>query len=336
MGLTNQELLAAINSAVKAITVADLQDSILTPQQFDRFVRTMQHKTTILPEARYMDMDSHKVNIDRIAFPGRVLRSGKDDAGDHKVLEEGEFAKPVTATNQLVAQELQAVIGIYDGTMRRNIERGNFENTLVELLGEAAGRDMEEWAILAREDYDKNIDLLLSLTDGWVELSANKVYGGTGGDFDPSHASWPENLFQALLLALPKQYLGNRGDWRIYVSFEIEDAYRDTLKKRGTALGDEAQTKGIDLWYKGIPIRYAPMLERSADIASGGVGRLAMLQLPDNMAWGIFHQVQLEPEREAKKRRTDFVLTFEGDADYEDENASVVALIDADKPVPSP
>ena len=81
--------------------------------------------------------------------------------------------------------------------------------------------------------------------------------------------------------------------------------------------------------YKGIPVVYCPMLER----ASEATGRVAMLQHPDNMAWGVFHEVTIEREREAKARRTDFVLTIEADAHYEDENAAVVALIDQTQPV---
>ena len=37
----------------------------------------------------------------------------------------------------------------------------------------------------------------------------------------------------------------------------------------------------------------------------------------------------MESEREAKDRRTDFVLTVEADMHYEDQNAAVVANIDA-------
>ena len=55
------------------------------------------------------------------------------------------------------------------------------------------------------------------------------------------------------------------------------------------------------------------------------------------MVWGVFHEVTIEREREAKARRTDFVLSFEGDADYEDEAAAVAAFVDyTDFETPTP
>jgi len=42
--------------------------------------------------------------------------------------------------------------------------------------------------------------------------------------------------------------------------------------------------------------------------------------------------VTVEPDRIPSDRRTDFVLTLEADAHYEDENGAVAALIDQKKP----
>jgi hypothetical protein len=338
MGMSNADILAAVDAAVKTITITDLSESILTPEKQARFVRSLQARTTILPEARYVPMTSQQADIDRVAFLGRIMVSGSNADGSQNVLEEADFAKPNFATNKLIAKELQAVVGLRDDALRRNIERGGFENTLVDLLGEAAGRDMEEWAILADTDVDPTADLYLSLTDGWAKQAANKVYGvesapaAANEDFDPTD---PEAIFDALIGATPKQYFQDRAEWRFYVPFEVEDAYRDILRDRGTALGDTAQTGSGRLQYKGIPVVVAPIMERSAaySAVNGTVGRICMLQHPDNMAWGIFHRVTIEPERSAKGRRTDFVLTVEGDAGYEDENAASIAYLDVPHPV---
>lgn len=330
--LSNAELLARLDSAFKAITVGDLDEGILTPDKFDRFVETVQHRTVILQEARFIPMAAQQVDIDRVGFVGRILKSGTDTSGVDRDLADGEHVKPVFATNKLIAKELQAITGIKDNALRRNIERGGFENTLISLFGEAAGRDLEEWFLLANTDIAFETDEILSLTDGWTKRAANKIYGGSGGDFNPADSdNWPENMFDALIAAVPKQYLQNRAEWRIYVDWSIENAYRNLLKKRGTQLGDQAMTGAAPIPYKGVPITYVPMLERSASYPTGA-GRVAMLQHPDNMAWGLFHEVTIERDRIPKSRRTDFVLTIEGDADYEDENAAVVALVDQDSP----
>jgi len=340
MTYSNDELLQKLDSALKNVGVDTLGQGILVPQKFDRFVRSMQIRTKILPEARFIRMESQITDIDRVGFVGRVITqavtpnppaNGLTGVADVPVGTETSVA-PVFGTQVLRAVELRALTGISDRALRRNIERGDFENTLVDLFGEAAGRDFEEFAILS--DANNTADPLLSLMNGWATGAANRVYGvdGTNQDaeFDPTD---PEAIFEALLDALPKQYLQNRAEWRFYVPYEIENKYRDVLRARGTALGDAAQIGHEGLKYKGIPIVEVPMLERANVVAggadfSGGVGRICMLQHPDNMVWGVFHQVSIERDRDIRNRRTDFVLTIEADAGYENPNAAAVAFLD--------
>lgn len=340
----NKVLLDKMFAAFKNIVDVDtLGQAILQPEKFAQFVRAMQHKTVILNEARFIEMDSDVVDIDRVGFVGRILHSGTALVGDewvHRKLDvdvEGEYAKPVFATNKLTAKELQAVTGLRDRALRRNIEKGNFENTLVDLFGEAAGRDMEEYAVLADKDILYSKDDVLSLTDGWAKWAKQKLYGvGVDKDFDPNPTgtTWPENMFQAMLEALPKQFLQNESEWRFLVDWDVRDAYQNLLKERKTSLGDLAliQTGEQVPPFKGISVRYVPVLGRSKTVVAGGNGRVALLSHPNNMAWGIFHEITVEPNRVALDRRTDFVLTFEGDAGYEDENAAVVAYLDKENP----
>lgn len=333
---SNRDLLRIVDDVLKGglTELSDMGQAILQPTKFDKFVRTIQEKTTIVPEARYMKMETHRVDIDRIAFIGRILDSLKDASGNIRELATNEFAKPAINTNRLNSEDFQAIASIRDETLRKNIEKGGFEDTLIDLFGEASGRDLEEFFILADTDMSYAQDHVLSKTDGWIKLAANAVYGvGASKDFDPAHATYPENMFESMLDALPKQYLGSRAEWRYYVVYSVEKAWRKLLKARKTPLGDEFTTKAAPLAFEGIPIVRVPMLERAKTIAAGGPGVTCMLQHPDNMAWGIFLEVGIEREREAKLHRTDFVLTVEGDAHYEDENAAVVAYIEKETPV---
>ncbi len=322
--MNQQNLLQRLDLALKDVLVdtSALGDAVLAEQKFDRFVEAMQARTVIIPEARFIRMESQITEIDKIGFVNRVLTRGIDTTGAAKGTE--AFVAPTITTNKLYATELRGKVALTDRALRRNIERGEFENTLVDLFGNAAGRDFEEYALLSDTDYSDASDIL-ALGDGWVKQAGNKVYGQGTADFDPDEV---EDIFDALINAIDKQYLVNRADWRLYVPYELEDAYRDKLRARGTVLGDSAQTTAEQLRYKGIPVVYAPMLERSADVGSDGAGRIAMLQNPDNMAWGVFHEVTIEPYRNADARQTEFYLTIEADAGYEDEDAAAVALLD--------
>lgn len=339
---SNKELIAKLYAAYKNIVDTDaLGQSVLQPEKFEQFVRTMQLKTVILDEARFIEMDSDVVDIDRVGFVGRIIHSGTKwnpvtGKWEHRELATTEFSEPTFATNKLTAHEVQAVASLRDRALRRNIEKGNFESTLVDLFGEAAGRDMEEYASLADTDIPYLTDDILSLTNGWIKQAGSKVYGaGISKDFDPAAADYPENMFQAMLEALPKQYLQNESEWRFYVDWDVRDAYINILRKRATDLGDRVQTQagGLVPPYKGIDVKYVPIFNRSKDIEDGGAGKVALLGHPNNLAWGIFYEVTVEPDRIPKDRRTDFVLTFEGDAGYEDENGAVAAFIEQEKPV---
>ena len=345
-----EQMLARLDTAIKeGITTTDLGSSILNPMQFAAFVRAMQAKTCVIPEARYINMTSEKANIDRVGFVGRVLSGGKTQDGTQNVPTQ---VKPSYQTNQLIAQELVAITGLYDTAKRRNIELDQHVNTLIALLGEAGGRDAEEYGLLADKDYAGEDDYLF-LTDGWVKLAANKIYGvGASKDFDPSATfdpddpmtlAFPENMFEAMLSALPKEYLQDRSSWRLYASFGVVNDYANILKARQTALGDIAQTTGGSqaaqpnlktywLPFKGIPVVHTPMIERSAAVGDGGAGDVALLSHPDNMPWGVFEQVTVEPERKPQERKTNFVLTMEADVNYEDENAAVASYIDQEVP----
>lgn len=318
--MDNTQILKAIDSAVKGIITPDSlgEAGILNPEQFDQFIRTIQADTVILNEARYQEMDRQKVEIESIAFLDRVLEAGGHDVN----LSEDDYAEISTGKNTLVANELLAVVGLKDHTVKRNIERESLQNTIITLLGEAAGRDLEEYGLFADTDTDPAEYgwSAINLTDGWVARAKNKLYDSV---FDDTADNYPENIFDSLIEAIPKKYIKNVNEWKIYVTWEIHNAYQDLLKARGTNLGDSNQTGTPTLYYKGFQIKYVPMFERYTS-------NVAMLQNPNNMVWGVFDEVTLETEREAKKRQTDFVLTFEGDAGYEDEDACVVAIDIAD------
>jgi hypothetical protein len=311
---TNQ-ILEQLDSAMKAISVTDLSESILAPAQFDRFVRAMQRQTNVISEARFVPMDAQQVNIDRVGFGGYVLTKGITAAGVTRGTE--TEVKPTFSTNKLQAAELRGKMGLSDRALRRNIEKGNLAGTLVDLFGEAVGRDLETIGLLGDTDLG---DTLLGVTNGWLEKATHKLT-----NVADDAANWPENLFEAALIELPKQYFLNPADWRFYVPWAVENAYRNILRARGTALGDATQTGSPRLTYKGIPVVPTAMLERSEVYSTA-----ALLSNPDNMVWGVFHEVTIEPDRKAADRATDFYVTVEADVHYEDQNAAVAVFIEDD------
>lgn len=297
--MNQQEILNKIQGAMKSIMTSDLGSSRLARSKQERFARTVSESTRILDVARRIDMTSHTHDIDRIGFANRILQRASEGQ------ESTESSKPDFATNTLESKEVMAVAGVTDSTLEDNIEREGFENTLLDLIGDRTGIDLEELFLLGDTDSE---DTFLNITDGWLKKSANEI---TGTDFDTAD---PEDMFDAMIKAVPKKYLRNRSEWTFWVHWDIEDEYRNILRERGTGLGDSAQTTAQQLSYKGFAI------EDSSNMPEG----TALLAPSSNLVYGIYRDVFIEPDRLPKARRTDFVTTLRVDAHYEDENASVV------------
>lgn len=295
-------LLEKIDSALKSIMTADLRGSILTPEKQQQFVRVVSEATPILDAARRIDMKSHTHDIDRVGFASRILGPAKEgEAGD-------QDSKPDFHTNQLKSVEVMAVAGITDSTLEDNIESAGFENTLLDLIADRVGIDLEE--LFINGDTNSN-DPFLKLTDGWLKKSANEI-NADNSDFDAEDV---EDMFDAMLRAVPKKYLRNRNEWTFWVHWDIEDSYRNVLRQRGTGLGDTAQTTAQVLAYKGIQVRDCSNMPEGT----------ALLAPNNNLVYGIYRDIRIEPDRIPKERKTDFVTTLRVDCHYEDENASVVA-----------
>lgn len=297
--MNNQEILEKINGVLKSIMTNDLGKAKLAPSKQQQFVRVVSEATPLLDAARRIDMTSHTHDIDRVGFAGRILRSAQEGVeGEHS-------ANPDFHTNQLESVEVMAIAGITDSTLEDNIEREGFENTLLDLIADRVGIDLEE--LFINGDKSSN-DPVLKLTDGWLKKAANEV---TDVDFDTNDV---EDMFDAMIKAVPKKYLRNRNEWAFYVHWDIEDTYRNVLRKRGTGLGDQAQTTSQPLSYKGIRIQ---------DVSNMPEGT-ALLVPQSNLVYGIYRDISIEPDRIPKARRTDFVATLRVDCHYEDENAAVV------------
>lgn len=319
------EMVENPTESIKSITVSDLSYSVLQPQYFNQFVQEATRDQTILAEARRIVMTSHVTNIDRTGFSNRIMEVATEAVAPTGI-------NPGFNQEQLTAQEFVGMVGITDNALRRNIEKEGFQSTLISMASAKWGEDWESLAVFG--DTDKfNTGDLLAAQDGWIKKATNKLYGtGEGKDFDASTAT-VSDVFKAMLAKYPKNYLKNRTNLRFYVGSDLFDDYIDEVGQRATVVGDDATGNNIARPYKGIPVVEAGVLnDTEGTDATDGWGNVCMLMDPNNMVYGIFHEVGIEPERQAKLRKTDYVFSAESDQGFENPNVGVVALFDATKP----
>lgn len=326
------------------VEVSSLASSVLQPEYFTQFVIELIRPRTILADARMMEMTSPRANIDRTGITGNILHKPTEGQALYAIgsdpTDNGNGSGQVDfKQNQLNAQVYGAQISIDDEAMRRNIERQNFQNTLLSLMGNAAGMNME--AVLVFGDtvnsaYSSaigNSDAYL-ISNGWIVKTpaSQMIYGvahgstynstnNTAGDFDGSDI---QATLQAMLEKYPKPYLTNRADLRYYLPWDLYDGYVNQAIERIGGVADLALTTDWTPIYKGIPLVFAQVLDDQVGVSA--FGQVACLVNPDNLVYGIFHQVTIEPWRVPIAATTYFALRVEFDCHYENENVVVWAF----------
>lgn len=299
----------------KAIDVPDLGRGVLPVQRFGQFVREVRETSTIIAEARNLNaLQSYEVDISRIGMTVQ-LEPGRDSSGS-KVAPTDDTVE--VKTNTLQMKELITKIGVEDETIEDNIERNQFEQTIVSLLGQGVSYDLECYFLHSDTSLTSGRDLY-RINDGWMKLAAEQI---TEAKADPEAEDWPLNLFDAMIDAIPSRYKQKLPQMKFYVSYNILKDYREYLKSRETSLGDQAITQGQNITYEGLPVQYVPALDALQD------GKVrALLTVPANLVYGFWRNIKVEPQRDAPMRRTEYIVSLRADCHYEDEKGAVSATI---------
>ncbi len=412
--MSQNEILERISAAIKGITTTTTAgDTLLEPEQFDRYVRQLQVATAWLPLARRQIMRAPLQDIDRIAFSDVLLGP---PAGEGVAISTGDYYNPAFAQHQLTAVELQGVLGITDKLLRSNPERDALMNTIMQMMAERTGLDIEDQGIngdtaitgttkreellklndgwlkktrryvtdTANDDYDDGSttyfstgvgettatvywDMLpisggtwqlweddtttgtqvadedgdgivdpvaasgvggtIDYNSGKVDLtgltaSTNYVAKYTADGYDPAASAfpfYPENMFDRMIQVVPQAYFRRPGEWYICVSKAVFYAYRALLRNRGTDLGDMYQANGN--------AEIVPFQNVNVLLVPNMPDNRAWLTHPDNTLYGVFHEVQIEEQREAVAKRTDIIVNVETDYEFEEPEATVIAHI---------
>lgn len=303
MTMTQEEMLSKVNAAVKAISTDKLGDSKLPVEKRDEFIRTLSEGSKVMDDARQVTMNSDKYDIDRIGFSGGIMKKATEGEGT-------SGSEPDFRTNKLHAKEGIAKVEVTYSTLEDNIEKGNLEDSLLDLIADRASTDLEFGFIRGEEDDDS--DDIEALTDGWLKKAENEIDGEEDSDFDQDDVT---DMFDQMMDKIEDKYIRDESDWVFYVSRDVLKAYRKFLQERNTSLGDESITGGDGLYYEGIELKRTPGMPTGQ----------AFLVPKENLVYGVHRDITIEDEKDIEKRTVKFVVTMRMDCHFEDENIAVVA-----------
>lgn len=289
--------------------------ALLNQEQFATFMRAATINQTILNDASFRRMNSMSQVVSSTKITGRVLQNGYKSANttqDNLTEADVDFGKV-----ELVSTKLKAKTSILDDDKEDNIEKEQFEQTLLTMMGEAVGIDLEAVCVFGDTSYTSGspaaADPLFSTMDGWLKNSTKvnssgviTAAGSGTADFTLS-TDGITGMFDEMLYKMPAAFrqANLMKDLVYYVPFEVQEAYRDYLIDRETGLGDSSLLNADQLQYKGIPVKYAPVLDATdGRTVHGNVA--SILTVPEFLWYGVYKDLSVEPNRIVKDENTEY------------------------------
>jgi hypothetical protein len=319
MALSNQELLqkAQLTTSAFQAPTPGMTLAPLTIEQVDEFIRLAITPQVLLPEVRNVRSDSVKWQESKIDFATRIMRPGFEGVR----LGLSDRAAPTTGIVEISTTLIRGEVPVSDEVMEDQVERAGFADTLMALIAEAVGRDVEE--LMINGDLTSG-DSYLALFDGWLKrcrtMQGAHVYdaaaSGIGQDYQVA--------FQAMINNLPDKYKRDLTQWRFYVPRRLEERYRDTLSRRGTPMGDLMLAGNGELTYQTVPIRGVPLFP----ITTTGTTDTSNILLchPRNLYAGWHRSIKMEKWRDPREGLTSFVISSRIDAEVGNVLATVCAV----------
>ena len=301
--------------------------AILNEEQFAQFMRAATINQTILNDASFRRMNSTSQVVSSTKITGRVLQNGYSSGrttNSNLTEADVDFGKA-----ELVAKKLKAKTSILDDDKEDNIEKEQFEQTLLTMMGEAVGVDLEALCVFG----DTTKSGLFAVTDGWLKNATKVKSDGAKGagtaDFTLA-TDGIVGMFDQMLYAMPAAYrqANLMKDLVYYVPFEVQEAYRAYLIDRETGLGDSSLLNADELKYKGIPVKYAPVLDAADGRTSLG-NVPCILTVPEFLWYGVYKDLSVEPKRIVEDENTEYYYRIRCDATNQFDDAVVCAIMTA-------
>lgn len=307
MPMSNKELAKRADMALSDLSSGGL----LNPEQSNQFIDMVQEQPTILNQARIVRMGAPQRKINRLGFGTRIMKAAPqgsspfaaDDGTNDRYLAATDRSAPTTAQITLTTKEMMAEIHLPYELLEDNVEGMSFEDHVMRLIAERAAEDLEAWML---EADTASADAYFALNDGLLVTAVTNVVNNASAGISP-------DVFEAMLLAMPKKYLRNLSRLRNFMPVAETIKYRANVAKRATGYGDSALSEAGQLTAYGVPVEAAPLMPAST----------GLFTYPQNILFGIQRDISIETDKDIRSRQIIIVLTIRADTKWDDESAVV-------------
>jgi len=302
----NRSLLQKADLAVSDLTTSG---GLLQPQQAQQFIRVLIKAAKLLPQITVIPMSTPVRQLDKIKFGSRIMRAGQEATA----LPAGDRVKADLSKTSLTAKLFKGEIRLDNEVLEDSIERQELKNTIMQLMSERVGVDIEELVIMGDT---ASSDTYLAQFDGILKQATSHVVNATT-------ALTSKALWRDMYKALPQEFRRDKSALRFFTSGNSEVDYRDSLSDRATAVGDAALQQAADVSWTGIPIVPLPMMPEN--IGTGSVCTSAILTDPKNINLGVLRQIRIETDKLVSEGVLVIVVSLRADCKYTVEDAVVKA-----------
>lgn len=150
----------------------------LPEEKVMEFIRIAQNATPLMKACRVEPMKAPTKKIPKILFNGVVLRA---DPGDGSALASGQRVAPTTSEISLVAKKYVAEVKLGYDVLEDNVEADALESTILTLLAEKVGIDLEGIALAGDTSIVDATQVAqgFAQADGWLKrITTNVVSAG--------------------------------------------------------------------------------------------------------------------------------------------------------------
>lgn len=300
----NRVLLRKADLALSDLTT---DGGLLQPAQAMKFMRILVLESKILGMGTVVPMRSQKQLIEKIRFGSRILRAGNEATA----LVSGDRAKPDLSKVELDAQLFKAEVRLDNEVLEDSIERGQLRQTIMELMGEAIARDMDEVVI---QGDTASGDPFLAKFDGMLKQATSNIVDAAGSTTN-------KNVMNDAIKTLPHEFLRDRKNLRFLTSINSEQDYRDSLAERATIGGDKWLTDNSPVMYSGVPVEAIPLFPEHLGAGSNFTNMI--FTDPKNLNVGIWRNIKLETDKDVSAGVLIIVASLRFDFKYAEQLAAV-------------
>lgn len=297
-----------------ALTDLSANGGLLQPEQNDVFFQKLLDEPTMLGVVRSVQMNGPQMDINKVGIGQRVFHGAKnsgngatgqaDDGTNDRYLAAAKRASVTTSKISMETEEIIAEVRIPYEVLEDNIERGNFQNTILALVAQKGALDLENLLILGDTSINPATDDLLCLHDGILKRFTSNVVDAAGEGL--SLALW--NRFKK---SLPTPYRRDQSRMRFFTHLDVDSDWRVSMAGRGSPLGDA------------LAVSHNPVPALGVALAGGAVMPTNKMVFTDprNVIWGLQRNVRIETDKDIRSREVIFVITARVAIQIEEEEA---------------